>query len=76
MSHDADNRKSVAAEEIGGDSTGATTGVEPGEQPIIPRAADGTPLGNDLAVPDRGSEPGEVDLDSTNRRLRVEDTER
>lgn len=70
----AQDRKSVAAEVIGGDSTGVNTGVKPGEEPIIPRAADGTPLGNDLAVPERGSLTGEID-ESDNRRLRVADSE-
>jgi len=36
-----------AADEIGGDETGSTTGVKPGEEPLIPRDARQTPIGND-----------------------------
>jgi hypothetical protein len=39
-----------AANEIGGDETGATTGVKPGEEPLIPRDARQVPIGNDPAV--------------------------
>lgn len=67
-----ETRKSIAIEEVGGDPTGANTGLKPGEEPIIPRDADGAPLGNDLAVPDREKLAGEVDA-SNNRRLRAND---
>jgi len=67
--------KAVAIEEVGGDETGANTGLKPGEQPIIPRAKDGTPLGNDRAVPDRLGERGAIDVDGEQRRLRPDDVE-
>jgi len=39
-----------AADEIGGDETGATTGVKPGEEPLSPRDARQIPIGNDPSV--------------------------
>jgi hypothetical protein len=61
--------KAPPAEEIGGDETGATTGVNPGEQPILPedKASAGQgrwapggqqPVGNDPTVPGGGHGEG------------------
>ena len=49
--------KAPAADRIGGDETGATTGVEPGEEPIIARDAQ-TPVGNDPSSPGGGHGEG------------------
>jgi hypothetical protein len=49
--------KPPAAVEIGGDETGANTGVNPGEEPIMPRDAQ-TPVGNDPAQPGGGHGEG------------------
>lgn len=47
------------AEVIGGDETGANTGVKPGERPIVagPRAQE-TPVGNDPTRPGGGHGEG------------------
>ena len=42
--------ETAAADEIGGDETGATTGVKPGEEPLFPRDARQVPIGNDPSV--------------------------
>ena len=50
--------KPPAADEIGGDETGANTGVNPGEEPIMPRTDAQTPVGNDPAQPGGGHGEG------------------
>jgi hypothetical protein len=61
--------KAPPAQEIGGDETGATTGVNPGEQPIVPEdKVSGShhqsvpggqePVGNDPTAPGGGHGEG------------------
>lgn len=48
-----------AAAVIGGDETGANTGVKPGERPIIPGdEGQETPVGNDPTAPGGGHGEG------------------
>jgi hypothetical protein len=65
IDHDKD-RKTLAKDrfdkpppidQLGGDETGVTSGVEPGEEPIIARDAQ-TPVGNDPASPGGGHGEG------------------
>jgi hypothetical protein len=49
--------KPPAADEIGGDETGANTGVNPGEEPMMPRHAS-EPVGNDPSAPGGGHGEG------------------
>ncbi len=48
--------ETLPADRVGGDETGATTGVKPGEEPIVPE--DKQPVGNDPTVPGGGHGEG------------------